>query len=118
MTEFAIVNFLLAFVACVITIATGLLLARHRKVLLYFKGVFSFIRDDYYDGAQEEYPNLISEMLNVITYGFSILSGSTGRDETIGVERLLVLLGRLTILTGIIGMVAAFINLLRVFIIF
>lgn len=113
----AIIKLFLVILGCVITILTGVLLIRHRQFIEYFKDSFSFIRDDYQAEKEIQYGNIFSALTKAIKYGFKALgksSSQTSFDENRSneINQILVLIGKLIIATGILGIIIIIIGTL------
>jgi hypothetical protein len=113
----AIIKLFSVILGCVITILTGVLLIRHRQLIEYFKDSFSFIRDDYQADKEIQYGNIFSALARAIKYGFKALgksSSQTSFDENKSneINQILVLIGKLIIATGILGIVIIIIGTL------
>ena len=107
----AIVRLIFSVIGGIITILTGILLIRHRQVIEYAKGFFSFIRDDFQAEHEVQYGAVWTDLLKTITYGFKALGKSSsqdgfGDDKANEVNQLLVLLGKLIIVSGILAIIS------------
>jgi hypothetical protein len=106
----AIIKLFSVILGCVITILTGVLLIRHRQLIEYFKDSFSFIRDDYQADKEIQYGNILSEMARAIKYGFKALRKSSSQtsfyeNKSNEINQILVLIGKLIIAIGILGII-------------
>ncbi|WP_298516929.1 hypothetical protein [uncultured Kordia sp.] len=115
----AIIKLFIAIIGFGITILTGILLIRHRQLIEYFKSSFSFIRDDYQAEKEIEYGDFFSELFKAIKYGFTSLGKSNSRtafNENKGksneINRILVLIGKLMIVTGVLGILISIVGTL------
>lgn len=115
MTLLAIIKFFAVAFGCVITVLGGILLMRHRQLIDYFKSAFTFIREDYQPDMESEHGHVISESINALRYGMRSLRKSDnasvfGKDETLEINKILVLIGKLLVATGILGIIIIFIG--------
>lgn len=111
----AIINFFLTIFGFVTVILSGLLLIRHRKLIFYFKDTFSFIREDYSPEIEVTYGNFFKESLEAIKFGFRSLMKSTSQDiynndKVYEINQIIVLIGKLLVLSGVLGIIIAFIS--------
>lgn len=115
MTLLAIIKFFLVVFGCIITILGGVLLIRHRQLIEYFKSAFTFIREDYTAEIEVKYGNLFKESVEAFKYGVKSIGKSEstnayGEDQTNEINQILILLGKLLVITGILGIVVIFIG--------
>lgn len=106
----AIIKLFLVILGCIITILTGVLLIRHRQLIEYFKDSFTFIKDDYQAEQEIQYENVFSALERTIKYGLKVLGKSSSQESFGGntsneINQILVLIGKLIIVTGILGII-------------
>lgn len=106
----AIIKLILVILGCIITILTGSLLIRHRQLIEYFKDSFTFIKDDYQAEQEIQYGTVFSELGRTIKYGLKALGKSSSQESFGGnrpneINQILVLIGKLIIATGILGII-------------
>ncbi|MEL6672853.1 MAG: hypothetical protein AAFR61_11700 [Bacteroidota bacterium] len=94
-----------------LTLILGVLLVRHRELIAYFKGTFSFIRDDFDPYLQVAHSGFLAGVKEVIQDGVGqIESANTSPDEqaqskiAVRINRIIVLTGRIIILLTVISM--------------
>jgi hypothetical protein len=84
-------------------------------VLYYFKDTFSFIKEDYSPEINVKYGNFFKESMQAIKFGFKSLRTSSSEDvynldKNNEINQIIVLLGKLLVFSGILGIVSAFIS--------
>ena len=107
----AIVRLIFSVIGGIITILTGILLIRHRQVIEYAKAFFSFIRDDFQAEHEVQYGAVWTDLLKTITYGIKALGKSSSQegfsdDKANEINQLVVLLGKLIIVSGILAIIS------------
>ncbi|WP_299017736.1 hypothetical protein [uncultured Polaribacter sp.] len=115
MTLIAILNFFSNVFGFTITILGGILLIRHRQCIAYFKSSFTFIKQDYEPEIVEDYDNIFKEALKAIKYGFSTLKKSNSKqryfsNQSNEINQIIVLIGKLVVFSGILGIITTFIS--------
>jgi hypothetical protein len=111
----AIINFLITVFGFVTVILSGILLIRHRQLIFYFKDAFGFIREDYTAEIDVKYGNIFTESIAAIKFGFRSLKSSKSEDiystdKTNEINQIIVLLGKLMVLSGVLGVLTAFLS--------
>ncbi|MCB4807931.1 hypothetical protein LG651_06675 [Tamlana sp. 62-3] len=115
MAFLAILNFVIAALSSLISIITGVLLIRHRQVIFYFKSAFSFIKDDYVFEEEINYNGFFKEAIQVLKFGIKSLGKSSsktvyGDNQIFEISILVVLLGKVLVFIGFVGIVLKFIG--------
>ncbi len=110
MTLLAIIKFFLVVFGSIITILTGVLLIRHRQLIEYFKSSFTFIRKDFQPEKEIKYGNVFKESVETIRYGAKIIGKSEatdayGEDTSNEINKIVVLIGKLLVISGILGII-------------
>ena len=111
----AIINFLITVFGFVTVILSGILLIRHRQLIFYFKDDFGFIREDYTAEIDVKYGNIFTESIAAIKFGFRSLKSSKSEDiystdKTNEINQIIVLLGKLMVLSGVLGVLTTFLS--------
>ena len=120
MTLIAIIKFFVVVFGCTITVLSGVLLIRHRQLIEYFKSSFTFIREDYSSKIEVKYGNVFKESFEALKYGIKSIRKSEStdvyhEDNTNEINQILVLLGKLLVATGILGIIIIFIGTIWMF---
>ena len=115
MTLLAIIKFFLVVFGCIITVLGGVILIRHRQLIEYFKKAFTFIREDYQPEIEAEYGNFFTESIAALKFGIKSLGKNDSTnvfhgDKTFEINKILVLIGKLLVVTGILGIIVIFIG--------
>ncbi|KJD37270.1 hypothetical protein PW52_02305 [Tamlana sedimentorum] len=115
MAFLAILNFIISALSSLISVITGVLLIRHRQVIFYFKSAFSFIKDDYVSEEEINYNGFFKEAIQVLKFGVKSLGKSSsktvyGDNQIFEISILVVLLGKVLVFIGFVGIVLKFIG--------
>ena len=110
-----IINFFVTVLGFVSIILSGILLIRHRQLIFYFKDAFGFIKDDYSPEIDVKYGDFFKESISAIKFGFKSLKQSTSKDiynsdKKNEINQIIVLLGKLLVFSGVIGIITTFIS--------
>jgi hypothetical protein len=110
MTLIAIIKFFVVVFGCTITILSGILLIKHRQLIEYFKSSFTFIREDFSAKIEVKYGNVFKESVAAIKYGIKSIRKTESADvyhddSTNEINQILVLIGKLLVATGILGII-------------
>lgn len=105
----------MAVLGGITTILVGTLLIRHRQLIAYFKNSFTFIKEDYQSEIEVTYGNFFNESFKAFKYGIKSIRKSESShvyhdDKTNEINQILVLTGKLLVVSGILGIIIAFIG--------
>jgi hypothetical protein len=107
-----IINLLIVIFGSLITILTGILFIKHRQFIAYFKDAFTFIKSDYQAVQDIQYDNVFSQLASVFKYGIKSMGKSNSQDALVKdrsneINHILVLIGKVLIVTGLLGILAS-----------
>ena len=108
MESLAVISFFSGLIVFFLMLVVGILLIRHRQLIMYFKSAFTFIREDY--DAEEElvYGSFLSDMFDAFRFGCYTLGMKAAKGEPFGINRSIVLLGKLLVFYSFLGILLSF----------